>query len=646
MAVDPKPRVVADATRRHTRKPVIGDSSGADPARKTYGKTATQTAATAKPTVDVKLAADPTPTSSSTAVGKDELVAATTTTPPRAVQLAALLAAEGTNIATARKGLVRALSTELLTPTSAAAEEQAAALFASLRAGQALDVGAALEAALTRGGPMAIAELESAFGWRVGAAAADHAPAALLEGAAAAGEALVLAGVKLLATRKPANTQDAVATMVAQSALLSGGHTADSAYYAPGDFAYSHHFDAFTNEQRLPAAIAKMPATGGAMVGVSGGSLQTAAQIRADAAVISDLNPEIRDFVLVMATALRVIVDKLDASGGNATDLLHLLNDNLLGPGRGNAAFVDELRAAGLPETLLARVPTMMARLYNESGMNMQQVWLMPRLEGAAREKPPSWMSGWSYGHLGIAEASGGTPEQVEAQVRAIAKLVGEGSLVAAVVDLSDSDGPRRVASFLEAKKAPVRALHLSNALDYVVDPKAVLQGLTQLPLEPGATVLSSCAGSPADRRIGDFYNPGVNAWQVWMEPGGIKERVALQPANWGQLLVDAFVPRTHPPAESMLTDPEATRAALRKVVEEHYRDPTRALASLAWAAVAAVLGPAPSWNDKEANQAHSARHQRLTREIPDKLQRLGVVPPKGPEEVRSLVRSLAPLLQ
>ncbi|MCC7112655.1 MAG: hypothetical protein IT382_25415, partial [Deltaproteobacteria bacterium] len=185
-----------------------------------------------------------------------------------------------------------------------------------------------------------------------------------------------------------------------------------------------------------------------------------------------------------------------------------------------------------------------------------------------------------------------------------------------------------------------------SNALDYVVDPKAVLQGLTQLPLEPGATVLSSCAGSPADRRIGDFYNPGVNAWQVWMEPGGIKERVGLQPANWHQLLVDAFVPRTDYPDKSVLTDPEATRAALRKVVEEHYRDPARAMASLAWAAVAAVLGPAPRWDDKVANQAHTARHQRLAREIPDKLQRLGVVAPKSPDEVRSLVRSLAPLLQ
>ncbi|MBN2359264.1 MAG: hypothetical protein JXR83_07405 [Deltaproteobacteria bacterium] len=556
------------------------------------------------------------------AVGQTSTPAKTPLTAPEApkagvaggIRLAAELAAQGMSVASARTGLVRALSTELLLPTRVETEELASSLFADLRVGKPVDARAAVSRALDAAGPLAVAELCAALAWRLGAAAADGAEAETLERCGSTLDAIVAAGVQSLATRQPHDSKEALATTIALSALLSGGQTLDTAYYAPADCTYAHHFDAFTNERNLPGAIDALPATGGAMVGVSGGALQTAVATRAEVAVVADINPEVRDFSIVLGATAMLLDDRARAEGWSDERLGQELQQRLLGAQRGNATLVDELRALGMPEPILARTPAMAAGLYNESGMNQRHVWLAPK----------------SF-KLDLGVGTARDDAEVGARVRQIATLARGGGLVAPVMDLSDPDAPLRLRAFLDARGTKVTSVHLSNALDYVLAPKEVVDHLAALPHEPKAVVLSSTAGMNFGLGIGDWNRPGVNGLDVWLGQGGIRERLRGNTQLFVQNMIKgSFLPydKHHSVSVAPGTDPAAVRAQIARIVEEHYADEERAYASL----VVALQG-----NRRPTPAEKAALVQRL--------RELAVPPPRNPDQVRALVRALRPLL-
>jgi hypothetical protein len=517
-----------------------------------------------------------------------------------------------TSDARLRAGLARALSSELLMPTDVAAEALASKAMAALNT-SSLSPGSIVEAALATGGPLAVAGVVSALAWRIDAAAADTPTAERSDfekGAGRALEELVGAAIKRLGQAKPATIPDAVHTMVALSALLSSGQTNYTAYYAPADTSYAHHFDAFTNEQGLPAAIAKLPQTGGALVGVSGGALQIAAQIGADLAVISDINPEVRDFTLVLGTTALMLSDRAQAEHWDDGRFVSEVSERMLGPKRGAAAFLDELRAAGLPEPILKRTPRMLAGLFNDSGANERQIWF------AAKDTVMP----------GIATRVDAPDAQIAGLLRNVASLARKGSLAAGVVDLSDGDGVGRVRQLVEAHGSSVAAVHLSNALEYVTDPVAVVDHVTALPVRSDAVVLSSSGSGYPDPRIGDWYVPGVNPITTWTEPNGIRaafvgQQDVLASRAWRKLVPAAFLdPQLA--WEKAPTTLAGARAELERLTAEHYANPDAAYGSLLMA-----LGI------RSGSQRYSAGL--------DKLMALGVPAPRNPDEVRAFARKL-----
>ena len=142
---------------------------------------------------------------------------------PSGVSLASALVAHGTSTASARAGIVRALSTELLLSTKVGTEELAGEVMAELGAGKAVDPQTVVQRALDSGGPLAVAELTSALAWRIGAAAADGADADLLERSGATLDALVASGVSALATRAPPDSRIILSTATSALGISKSG---------------------------------------------------------------------------------------------------------------------------------------------------------------------------------------------------------------------------------------------------------------------------------------------------------------------------------------------------------------------------------------------------------------------------------------
>jgi hypothetical protein len=533
-----------------------------------------------------------------------------------ATRLAAALSAYGASAASARTGVMRALSSAIVIDTNAASEKLASAMIASLRSNKPLDVEKSVFEALQKRGPLGVAEVAAALAWRIGAAAADGADEAFVRRAGDALERFVDAGIAALATHKPVDVKDAVSTNVALSVLLSRGQTLDSAYFAAANGRYQSHFDAFTNESGLPNGIRALPQSGGATVGVSGGALQVAAHTRADLAVVVDTNPEIRDFVLIMGTAAMVLTDEVKAAGGDDDALANAIYRDLLGPERGSEAFVQKLRAAGLPEPLAARATAMCENVYAQTGTNMKQVWLTTKDFAPEFLRPKA------------AQGAALSSTEVADNFRHLAALARAGALLSPVVDLSDDAALERVGALLEHSGAPLKTLHLSNALEYILDPAGVIDRCNVLPGGADATVISSTGSGYPDGRMGDWHKPGINPMRMWTEPNGIRSKLSLNLKVCVNLGRQAFLP--FEAFSDIKHDPKATAAEVRekiqKVIDAHYRDPEKAMAALvSGLMIARVPGNAD--------------------EIKDKLLALGVAPPASPDEARAMVRALAPVL-
>lgn len=622
--------MTVDGTRRAQRSPrkARADDGGAAP-----GTAATATTNGAPKSNDATTTATATAASRATAPKTAASSAGSTPparapTPPaapfvpdaaRALQVASALASLGTDATarSARAGVARALSTELLVSTRVEMEDLAGIAVADLRAGR-LSTDRFVRDALAQGGPSGVAEAVAAFAWRVGAAHADLSAderAAFLSTAGTALDAAAKDGVALLARRAPVDARDAVATSVALSALLSGPQKVDTVYHAPADGTYAHHFDAFTNEPNLNATIDALPRAGGTVVGVSGGALHVAAATRADALVLTDINPEVRDFALVLGATLVVLDERAGREGWDDARLVGEVRARIVDETRGGAAHVDELRDVGVPERLLSRAPAMLRAVFNDNGANYRMVWFataQDALDKHAKGTAPD-----------VATAAG--------HLRALAAIARTGRLVAPVVDLADESAAARVGTFVAAAKAPLRTVHLSNMLDYVAAPTEVIDGVAALARGGPTTVISSTAGSAPDRRVGGWYQPAVQDVAAWTAPGGIRETFAAAEERGGGSAVyyatrAAFLP-DEPPSRGAMTTTQR-RADLRARIDAHYADDRNAYWSLSLA-----VGAIP--RTQEDNTAFRAR-----------MKQLGVPPPRGPDDARALARALQPLLK
>lgn len=533
----------------------------------------------------------------------------------RSLTLAASLASLGGQraIGKLRDGLVRALSAEVLVDTNPKTETLAKGAVRDLIAGK-LDPEALVAKALKAGGPLRIAELIGALAWRIDAARValpKNEQDAFAKRSGDAMEAFAAASLAALTSRPPKDARDAVATMIAQSALLSGGQTADSAYFQTGTFEYAAYFDAFTNESKLSAAIDALEPRGGAVVGVSGTALHVAGSVAADTLVVTDLNPEIRDFVTIFSATVLGLVERAGKEGWSDEQLVDEVHRRISSDDRGSSSLVAELRELGVPEAMLARVPKMLKAVWNLSGNDRRNVWFATKSQTLDRA-------------IGTATST----EDAARNLRNLAACAQKGGVASAVVDLSDRAATARVGAFLEARGTPVSILHLSNALDYVADPVAVIDGVTALPRTDATTVVSSTAGSFPDRRVGSWYEPAVLPVEQWVGEGGIRETVAAMPdldrRKWMQRLMDAGV------AYSSVPDVPKTRAkretAFKRIVDEHFADDARAMVTLVSALGLTSVG-------RKFDAAVVALTKRR------------VPMPRSPETVRALVRALNPLL-
>jgi hypothetical protein len=289
------------------------------------------------------------------------------------------------------------------------------------------------------------------------------------------------------------------------------------------------------------------------------------------------------------------------------------------GPDRGAPAFVDELRALGVPDRLLQRAPAMLRGVFNENGANQRMVWFAT---------PDA-----TFGDKVYAKGTAASVDVAAGHLRALAAVARAGRLVAPVVDLADPTAAGRVDAFLAAARTPLRTVHLSNMLDYVAAPTEVIDAVASLARGGPTTVISSTAGWLPDKRAGDWYTPGVQPLDVWTATDGLRAMFAKmeEVPTRGTMSAEtsAFLPSrpwgTGGEPEKKPTPTNAQkRAEGKERIAAHY-----AVDDLAYDSLVRALGEGRPQKDAVDVAA---------------LKRLGVPPPRGPDDVRALVRALRPL--
>lgn len=340
----------------------------------------------------------------------------------------------------------------------------------------------------------------------------------------------------------------AMASMVAASEVLGGRHTAGSRYFGPGDFTYSYGFDAYTNEKGLAPLLASQSRRGGAAVGVSGALLDVAAYTNADLIVSTDTNPEIRDWFLTVAATLLHADESARAAGWD--DSTRAENVDAWLSGGADEALIAALAQMGLPEDVVARLPTMLDSLQPN------------------RRPETSWLTGE------------GAPERVAHLTR----LALEGKILATTTDLADPELPGRIRAVAEAHGHPVRSFHLSNALDYLADSERVFETLQAIGTPSTMLTTSTDNGPKHEAFKGSFWRPLAQSLETWFEPKGPADKHRAM--TWESEQWRTFAWRTaasmisgdfNPDVSSVPADPASFRAAVAELERNTYDDPDAA---------------------------------------------------------------------
>ncbi len=245
------------------------------------------------------------------------------------------------------------------------------------------------------------------------------------------------------------------------------------------------HVFVHTNEPGLTAALARSPLRGGAMVGVSGALMESAATLQAALMISVDEQPRVADAVRVVDALLRLL-DQRAVRGDWAEDQVAAEFSRWMGGGKteaGRQEVLGHLRAAGLPADFLERV--------SEDHVDAEKKGVLHHFDTHPWCADPK-----KVGHL-----------------RRLA--VGD-RMVAVTADLRDPLLVGRLNDLAGRYGEEISLIHLSNVLDYV-NPgeegpmRAAFQGLA---LRGDAQLLSSTDMNDLPDResyLGSFLAPRLH---------------------------------------------------------------------------------------------------------------------------------------
>lgn len=287
-----------------------------------------------------------------------------------------------------------------------------------------------------------------------------------------------LASLTAVAARVPSSPAEAIDKMWVVRDL------ADSGRYQLNSFSYDFFF---TNEEGLGRAVADLKQTGGAAIGASGGTLDVATRMGADAVVLVDVDPRVGSFVAVVGTLL-VALDQVRPDlddAGRAAAIAALLDS------RPQALAL--LAQAGCDGAALTSSLATLGRGSKTSGT---EIWL-------------------------------NTPD-APARVAALSTMARQGRLLAVASDWADPRLGDTLNAVLRGLDMPVAAVNMSNLLDYTFDDGAIEETWRQLPWHAEAVVVANSFYPPEQNDfgrgpgevLGSFRLPKVATVTTWLDDG------------------------------------------------------------------------------------------------------------------------------